>query len=133
MYCVALVVVGVVMFVLAGLGGAQRRGTSAIISGMVVGLAALGYGFYLIFAFHGGTYYISYYVFALPVLVVVRFIRAAQGPGGRNKQAKQFNQQVKTGDAARREQMAAAASAGTATAATTETAAQGDTAARDLQ
>jgi hypothetical protein len=42
----------------------------------LVGLAALGYGSYLAFFFNGGHYWISMYVFALPVLAIVNAVRS---------------------------------------------------------
>jgi hypothetical protein len=108
-YCVALLVAGLVMITVSALSYAWRAKVSAVMIGMLIGLAALGYGLYLIFAFKGGTYFISYYVFAAPVLWTVRLVQA-RVPGGRPKghrnRAKQFKQQIKAGEASFQEHMA---------------------------
>lgn len=98
-YCVALLVAGLIMLVLAGIAVVQRMGTAAIISTTVAGLAGLGYALYLIFLFQGGTYYMSLYIFILPIVVVAQFVQT-RPPQGWNKQAKQHQQQVKAGAAA---------------------------------
>jgi cation transport ATPase len=113
-YAVALLVAGVVLFVLAGLSAARRAKTSAVVTCAVVGAAAFGYGFYLIFMFQGGTYFVSYYVFVLPILLVVRVLQAQKSGArtrGQRSQAKRFKQQVKAGDAVYQQQAAAAAPA----------------------
>lgn len=108
-YCVALLVVSIGMLVLSALSAVRRAKLSAVITTAVVGLAAFGYGFYLIFVFQGGTYFVSYYVFVLPVLVTVRLLQA-RTPGrqkGQQARAKQFKQQVKVGEATYQQQMVA--------------------------
>lgn len=110
-YCVALLVVCIGMFVLSALAAVRRSGTAAVVSSALVGLAALGYAVYLIFVFQGGTYFVSYYVFVLPVLVAVRMLQArtpGRRPKGHQARSKQFKQQVKAGDAVYQQQMAAA-------------------------
>lgn len=117
-YCVALLVAGVVMIAISALSSAWRAKASAVAVGMLIGLASLGYGLYLIFAFKGGTYFVSYYVFVAPVFWTVRLLRA-RVPGGRPRghrtRAKQFKQQVAAGEVAYRENMAAGAAANQAT------------------
>jgi hypothetical protein len=44
----------------------------------VFGVAFLGYGFYLAFLFHGGSYFILFKAFILPVLLIVRTIKGAR-------------------------------------------------------
>ena len=41
----------------------------------ILGAAFLVYGVYLLLFFHGGHYVIFYYVFILPILMIVRFFR----------------------------------------------------------
>jgi hypothetical protein len=113
-YCVALLVVSVIMFGLAAYSAARRTGTAAVITTTLVGLAGFGYAVYLIFMFKGGTYYVSYYVFILPVLITVRLLQGrspGRRPKGHTARAKQFKQQVKVGDATYQQQMAAAGAA----------------------
>lgn len=58
-YCVALLVAGVVMIAVSALSSVWRAKASAVVIGVLIGVASLGYGLYLIFAFKGGTYFIS--------------------------------------------------------------------------
>jgi hypothetical protein len=53
--------------------------TGARVATGLVGLAALGYGSYLAFFFNGGHYWISMYVFALPILAIVNAVRSRGG------------------------------------------------------
>ena len=113
-YCVALLVAGAVMIAVSALSLVWRAKASAVVIGMLIGLASLGYGLYLIFAFKGGTYFISYYVFAAPILWTVRLLQArvpGRRPQGHRTRAKQFKQQVEAGEVANRERMAAVTSA----------------------
>jgi hypothetical protein len=113
-YCVALLVAGVITIAVSALSSVWRAKASAVVIGILIGLASLGYGLYLIFAFKGGTYFISYYVFVAPVLWTVRLMRArvpGRRPQGHRTRAKQFKRQVEAGEVAYREQMAVSAAA----------------------
>ncbi|QLQ36783.1 hypothetical protein [Micromonospora robiginosa] len=54
----------------------KEQGTGSRILNVVVGLAFFGYGFYLLFLFDGGDYRIFFYVFILPILLIVRAVKA---------------------------------------------------------
>ncbi|MFF4894237.1 hypothetical protein [Micromonospora chersina] len=54
----------------------KEQGTGARILNVVVGLAFFAYGFYLMFLFEGGSYRIFFYVFVLPILLIVRAVKA---------------------------------------------------------
>ena len=75
-YVVALAISGIAMIILAALpigGSVGRRALNA-----VLGLAMLGYGFYLFFIFDGGTVRIFYYVFILPIVMIWRTVQGAK-------------------------------------------------------
>jgi hypothetical protein len=73
-YELFLIVSGVTMLVLAGIGG--RRSRVLRIWNAILGLAFTAYGLYLLLFFKGGHYFIFFYVFILPILMVVRYFRA---------------------------------------------------------
>ena len=64
---IAMVVVGAVL---------KEQGTGSRILNVVIGLAFFGYGFYLLFLFDGDSYRIFFYVFVLPILLIVRAVKA---------------------------------------------------------
>ncbi|MFJ8830691.1 hypothetical protein [Micromonospora aurantiaca] len=64
---IAMVVVGAVV---------KEQGTGSRILNVVIGLAFFGYGFYLLFLFDGDSYRIFFYVFVLPILLIVRAVKA---------------------------------------------------------
>jgi len=69
-YTILLMVSGLVLI---GMGIRLRSiGTGGRVLNILFGAAFLGYGGYLAFFFQGGTYRIFFYVFVLPVLLVVR-------------------------------------------------------------
>lgn len=72
-YVVLLAASGAVMFVMAALRGSSR---GMRIANTLFGLGFMGYAFYLAFIFDGGTYFIFFKVFIVPVLLVVNTIRS---------------------------------------------------------
>ncbi|MEU7762570.1 MULTISPECIES: hypothetical protein [Micromonospora] len=64
---IAMVVVGAVV---------KEQGTGSRILNVVIGLAFFGYGFYLLFLFDGDSYRLFFYVFVLPILLIVRAVKA---------------------------------------------------------
>ncbi|PFG41899.1 hypothetical protein ATJ88_0547 [Isoptericola jiangsuensis] len=72
-YTVALVVSGLLSIVASAVTGALSAGRRLL--GVLLGVAMLGYGAYL-YLFLPAEYWIAWYVFALPVLVVVNAVRA---------------------------------------------------------
>ena len=72
-YIGALAFSGLLLFVMAALPG---QSVGARLLSVVIGLALLGYAFYLFFIFDGGEVRIFFYVFIVPVLVVINAIKA---------------------------------------------------------
>ncbi|GAB3076742.1 hypothetical protein [Micromonospora schwarzwaldensis] len=64
---IAMVAVGVAI---------KEQGTGSRVLNVIVGLAFFAYGFYLLFLFDGGSYRIFFYVFILPILLIVRAVKA---------------------------------------------------------
>lgn len=72
-YVALLALSGIVMLVVALLPINPSRGARII--GAVLGLAFLGYAFYLQFVFDGGSFELFYYVFAVPFIYIWRVVR----------------------------------------------------------
>ncbi|MFU8875063.1 hypothetical protein [Micromonospora sp. SL4-19] len=70
-----LLLLGGIAMVVTGLA-IREQGKLARVLNVVVGLAFFCYGFYLMFLFEGGEYRIFIYVFVLPVLLIVRAVKA---------------------------------------------------------
>jgi fatty acid desaturase len=75
LYLVALTVSGLLLVILAIGGFFKETRGSRLFSGLI-GAAFLGYAFYLFFIFTGGTVWMSYYVFIVPVLVIMNIVRS---------------------------------------------------------
>jgi fatty acid desaturase len=74
-YMVALTISGLILLALA-IGGFFKASKGSRIFSGVVGLAFLGYAFYLFFIFTGGAVFVSYYVFIVPVILIVNLFRS---------------------------------------------------------
>jgi drug/metabolite transporter (DMT)-like permease len=73
-YVGALAVSGVLLLLLAGIGFGTSGATRAI--NAIIGLACLGYGVYLqFFTKEGDTVWVSFYVFILPILLLINAFR----------------------------------------------------------
>jgi hypothetical protein len=72
-YVLFLILSGIAMLVIAGVRTGQRK-VRRLWNG-IFGAGFLGYGLYLLLAFHGGHYYIFLYAFILPILMIVQFFR----------------------------------------------------------
>jgi hypothetical protein len=72
-YVLLLALSGIAMIVLAAVGRGQTSGSRLFIG--LLGVAFLGYAFYLGFVFKGGHYIVFYYAFILPILLIVRHFR----------------------------------------------------------
>ncbi|MFJ6384790.1 hypothetical protein ACIQI7_32875 [Kitasatospora sp. NPDC092039] len=83
-YVVALAVSGVIMVVLGAVAGGMKVGLRIL--NVVIGLAFLGYAYYLAFVFEGGTYTIFLKVFILPVLMIVASVKALVERGNAKQQ-----------------------------------------------
>jgi hypothetical protein len=75
-YWIALIASGIIMLAIAGTGFGGLAPGGRAING-VFGLAFLGYGLYLGLFFDGGTYWMFFKAFIVPVLLVVNAIRNA--------------------------------------------------------
>ncbi|MQY06416.1 hypothetical protein [Actinomadura macrotermitis] len=76
-YVLLLAFAGVVMVVMAALGGGQGAGMR-VLNGLF-GVGFLGYAFYLAFIFEGGSYVLFFKAFILPVLLLINFVRTLLG------------------------------------------------------
>ncbi|BBH16867.1 hypothetical protein Back2_11540 [Nocardioides baekrokdamisoli] len=70
-YVVLLIGTGIAMCVLAGLAAKP----SAKLLNLVFGIGFVGYGVYLGWMFHGGTYLIFFKAFILPVVLIFSTVR----------------------------------------------------------
>ncbi|MEY9874428.1 hypothetical protein ABH931_003923 [Streptacidiphilus sp. MAP12-33] len=74
-YVILLLISGIAMLVIAALNSSGQTVGWRIFNA-VVGVAFLGYGVYLAFIFTGGTYFIVFKAFILPVVLLVNFLRS---------------------------------------------------------
>jgi Ca2+/Na+ antiporter len=77
LYWILLIVAGAMMLVMAASGFGSKSTSDRIVSSLF-GLGFLGYGLYLGFIFSGTSYFIFYYAFAVPVLLVVNAVKNAK-------------------------------------------------------
>jgi predicted lipid-binding transport protein (Tim44 family) len=76
-YVLLLMFSGIAMIVMAS--PTVKRSTMGLRAlNALFGVAFLGYGFYLAFLFHGGSYFILFKAFILPILLIVRTIKGAR-------------------------------------------------------
>jgi len=93
-----LILSGIAMLIIAGVRTGQTK-LRRLWNG-IFGAGFLGYGLYLLLVFHGGHYFIFFYAFILPILMIVQFfrdrglVRARQqaGPFGRYGQQPGYGQ-----------------------------------------
>lgn len=76
-YVVFLLVSGIAMLAMASIGGGQSVGERLL--NLAFGAGFLGYAVYLGFIFDGGEYFMFFYAFILPVLMLFRFVKAMFG------------------------------------------------------
>ena len=74
-YVVLLCLSGIVMVALAAVKAGERSAGSRAL-GAVAGVGFLGYGIYLGFIFDGGSYWMFFQAFILPVALIVNFFRS---------------------------------------------------------
>lgn len=72
-YVLFLILSGIAMLVMAGIRIGQRPARR--IWNSVLGAGFTIYGLYLLLFFRGGHYLLFYYVFILPILMIVQFFR----------------------------------------------------------
>jgi hypothetical protein len=73
-YVVALLGSGLILLLMAAIGFGATAGSRIL--NAVIGLVMIGYGVYLGFIFAGGTYWMSIYVFIVPVLLIINIFRS---------------------------------------------------------
>ncbi|CND64621.1 Uncharacterised protein [Mycobacterium tuberculosis] len=76
-YVVFLLVSGIVMLAMAAIGAGQSGGERLL--NLAFGVGFVGYAVYLGFIFDGGEYFMFFYAFILPVLMLFRFVRTMFG------------------------------------------------------
>jgi hypothetical protein len=72
-YVLFLILSGIAMLILAGVRTGQTK-ARRLWNG-IFGAGFLGYGLYLLLVFRGGHYFIFFYAFILPILMIIRFFR----------------------------------------------------------
>jgi hypothetical protein len=72
-YVLFLILSGIAMLIIAGVRTGQTK-ARRLWNG-IFGAGFLGYGLYLLLVFHGGHYFIFFYAFILPILMIVQFFR----------------------------------------------------------
>ncbi|MGH3282313.1 MAG: hypothetical protein ACRDNW_24695 [Trebonia sp.] len=72
-YVLFLILSGIAMLVMASVRTGYARRRQAL--NFIFGAGFLSYGLYLLLAFNGGSYIMFYYVFVIPVLMIVNFFR----------------------------------------------------------
>ena len=84
-YVLFLILSGIAMLVMAFVRAdyAKRRQ----VLNFILGAGFLIYGLYLLFAFNGGTYFMFYYAFVAPILLIVQFFRDRSAFKGRQMAA----------------------------------------------
>jgi hypothetical protein len=83
----ALGIAGLILLFM-GIAGFGATAGSRVLS-VVVGVVFLAYGVYLAFIFDGGKYWITYYVYVLPLVVIYNAIRSAKASRDAAKQQQQ--------------------------------------------
>lgn len=74
-YVLLLMFSGIVMVVLAT--PKVRSSTWLRVLNVVLGLGFFGYGFYLAFLFQGGTYFMFFKAFIVPIVLVIRTVQTS--------------------------------------------------------
>lgn len=82
-YCVLLLTGGLTMVVL---GPLRRQSRPSVTLNVVLGIVFCCYGLYLTFGFRGGHYVVFYWVLILPVVLITRTIRSANGEKVRQRE-----------------------------------------------
>ena len=72
-YVLFLILSGIAMLIIAGVRTGQTK-ARRLWNG-IFGAGFLGYGLYLLLIFHGGHYFIFFYAFIVPILMIVQFLR----------------------------------------------------------
>lgn len=76
-YVLFLIVSGIAMLVIAGVRSGQTK--TRRVWNAVFGAGFTIYGLYLLLFFRGGHYLLFFYVFVLPILMIVQFFRDRSG------------------------------------------------------
>ena len=76
-YEAALFISGALLVLVAVLPFLRQPIGIRVLNGLI-GVAMLSYGFYLAFIFDGGTFFESYYVFIVPILLIINVVKQAR-------------------------------------------------------
>jgi hypothetical protein len=76
-YIAALVISGVLLVALGAINFIKQSVGFRILN-VLIGLAFLGYAFYLLFLFNGGEIRIFFYAFIVPVILIVQAVRQSR-------------------------------------------------------
>jgi hypothetical protein len=82
-YVAFLILSGVAMLVIAGVKSGQRK--TRRIWNAIFGAVFTIYGLYLLLFFRGGHYFLFFYAFILPILMIVQFMRDRSAARGRQQ------------------------------------------------
>jgi hypothetical protein len=82
-YCVFLMASGIVLLLVAVL---KNQTTQRRIVRALFGIGFFGYGFYLTFIFGGGSYFVFFYAFLVPLWLIVDTFRARGAASQRARQ-----------------------------------------------
>lgn len=80
-YCLFLMASGIVLLLIAVL---KNQTTQRRIVRAIFGIGFFAYGFYLTFIFGGGSYFVFFYAFVVPILLIVETFR---GRGAASQQS----------------------------------------------
>jgi peptidoglycan/LPS O-acetylase OafA/YrhL len=75
-YVIMLMVAGLACLITGAAAAGRNVSRGLRIWNVILGLGLLGYGIYLAFIFEGGHYFIFFYAFILPILTIVRTVKA---------------------------------------------------------
>lgn len=89
-YCLFLLISGVAML---GMVGIPTQGKGTRIANLVFGVGFVCYAFYLILIFQGGTYFVFFKAFILPLVLVIGTIKSA-ADARRSKKAVPYERPV---------------------------------------
>jgi len=84
-YVLFLIFSGIAMLAMAFVRAEYAKRRQAL--NFVLGAGFLIYGLYLLLVFNGGTYFMFYYAFAAPILLIVQFFRDRSAFKGRQMAA----------------------------------------------
>ena len=76
-YIAALAVSGILLLILAAVPFLKQSVGMRVVDALI-GLAFLGYAFYLFFIFDGGEFRMFYYAFVVPIILIIQAVRQSR-------------------------------------------------------